>query len=76
MMVVDRGAEQGIRPGQRMTLFRHRLSGPGRVIIGEAVVLAVRHDSARIRVEAASDAIQAGDSAAPHSPSRAVARQR
>ena len=34
-------------------------------MVGEAIVLAVREDSARIRVEQAQGAIWFGDSAAP-----------
>ena len=63
MMVIDRGQTHGIRPGQRLTLFR-RARGRN-VVVGEAIVLVVREDSARIRVERASDAIWSGDSAAP-----------
>jgi hypothetical protein len=64
-MVIDRGRTQGIRQGQRLTLFRNKRGN--RMVVGEALVLAVRSDSARIRVEHASDAIWSGDSAAPHS---------
>lgn len=63
LMVIDRGQTHGIRPGQRLTLFR-RARGRN-VVVGEAIVLVVREDSARIRVERASDAIWSGDSAAP-----------
>jgi hypothetical protein len=65
LMVIDRGRTQGIRQGQRLTLFRNKRGN--RTIVGEALVLAVRSDSARIRVEHANDAIWSGDSAAPHS---------
>jgi hypothetical protein len=64
MMVIDRGYQQGVRPGQRLTLFRRSFGG--RALVGDAVVLAVREDSARIRVERASGVIWVGDSAAPH----------
>lgn len=69
MMVIDRGSQRGVRPGQRLTLFRrprHGHSAP--VIVGEALVVAVRADSATIRVEQATDAIffgEDGDWAAP-----------
>jgi len=68
LMVIDRGIDYGIRSGQRLTLFRPTLDRRGRVIVGQAVVTAVRPDSARIRVESASDAITAGDFAAPQQP--------
>ncbi len=56
LMVIDRGSDLGIRVGQRLTLFRRR---PGRgarpAIVGDAIVVAVRNDSATIRVERARD---------------------
>ncbi|MEQ1761314.1 MAG: hypothetical protein ABL986_23645, partial [Vicinamibacterales bacterium] len=64
LMVIDRGRKHGIRRGQRLTLFRGGLGG--RNVVGEAVVLEVREDSARIRVERAATAVRLGDSAAPH----------
>jgi hypothetical protein len=65
LMVIDRGSDEGIRAGQRLTLFRRR-PGRGRpAIVGDAVVVAVRSDSATIRVERAIDAIASGDWAAP-----------
>lgn len=68
LMVIDRGAASGIRVGQRLTLFRRRFSQGGEPsVIGDAVVVAVRGDSATIRVEGVTDAILFGDWAAPHS---------
>jgi hypothetical protein len=65
LMVIDRGRDGGIRAGQRMTLFRRAHFGSGSpVIVGDAVVVAVRADSATIRVERATDAIASGDWAA------------
>jgi hypothetical protein len=65
LMVIDRGAESGVRVGQRVTLFRRRASGGNaRSIVGDAVVVAVRIDSATIRVERVTDAIFFGDLAA------------
>jgi hypothetical protein len=64
-MVIDQGSDRGIRPGQHMTLFRlDRRKAP--VIIGKAYVVAVRNDSATIRVTDVTDAISAGDFAAPN----------
>jgi hypothetical protein len=72
MMVIDRGTRKDVRPGQRFTLFRRSRFGDDRpLVIGEAVVVAVRTDSATIRVEHATDAIffgERGDLAAPHHP--------
>jgi len=65
-MVIDRGADQAIRAGQRLTLFRREARGDRKpIVVGDAVVVAVRHDSATIRVERVNDAIGFGDWAAP-----------
>ena len=65
LMVIDGGAESGVRVGQRITLFRRRLSsGKTPVVVGDAVVVAARSDSATIRVEHVTDAIFFGDFAA------------
>ncbi len=72
MMVIDRGARHDVRPGQRFTLFRRSRFGDVRpLVVGEAVVVAVRTDSSTIRVEQSTDAIffgERGDWAAPHRP--------
>ena len=66
LMVIDRGVASGVRVGHRVTLFRRRLSGGGAPsVVGDAVVVAVRSDSATIRVERVTDAIFFGDWAAP-----------
>jgi hypothetical protein len=72
MMVIDRGTRDGVQPGQRFTLFRRSRFGRSTpAIVGEAVVVAVRTDSATIRVEQATDVIffgHDGDLAAPQGP--------
>jgi hypothetical protein len=66
-MVIDAGTDAGVRVGQRVTLLRRRLSGGGTPsVVGDAVVVAVRGDSATIRVERVTDAVFAGDLAALH----------
>ena len=66
LMVIDRGIEQGVRIGQRLTLFRRqRRGGAHPDIVGDAVVVAVRAGSATIRIERVNDAISSGDYAAP-----------
>src|SRR5262249_29452751 len=48
-MVIDRGSERGVHVGQRLTLFRRRAGrGAKRSIVGDAVVVAIREDSATI----------------------------
>jgi hypothetical protein len=69
MMVIDHGSGNGVRVGQRLTLFRPARQGArGPAVIGDAVVVAVRFDSATIRVQHAIDVIDLGDSAAPQRP--------
>lgn len=66
MMVIDRGINSGVRVGQRVTLFRRRLSDGATTDVGDAVVVNVRVDSATIRVDHVTDAIFSGDLAALH----------
>ncbi len=66
LMVVERGRNDGIRPGQRMTLFREGRKGRNVITIGTAVVKYATRESATILIENATDVIEAGDSAAPH----------
>lgn len=65
LMVIDRGTDRGAHVGQRFTLFRQRLGSKKNDIVGEAVVVAVRSDSATIKIVRVADAITAGDFAAP-----------
>jgi hypothetical protein len=66
LMVIDQGSEHGIRAGQRLTLFRRQAHGANtQSVVGDAVIVAVRTDSATIRVERVTDAISFGDWAAP-----------
>lgn len=78
MLVIDRGESAGVRVGQRVTLFRRSRVGPSRsIVVGEAVVVAARRDSATIRIEQASDAVVPGvdgDWAAPQHPLQQVSR--
>ena len=75
LMVIDRGSEQGVRVGQRMTLFRRQgRGGRSPEITGDAIVVSVRIDSATIRIERVNDAIGSGDFAAPQIPPPAASR--
>jgi len=70
LLVIDRGSDQGIAPGNRLTLFRRdgELGRPE--VLGEAIVIVARPNSATIRVVNASDAIEFGDWAAPQDSAR------
>ena len=65
LLIIDRGSEQGVQPGQRFTLFRRKDAAARPFVTGEAIVVSVRADSATIRVTTATDAIWFGDFAAP-----------
>lgn len=66
LMVVERGRDQGVLPGQRMTLFRQGRRGRTVIPIGTAVVKYATRESSTILIESATDIIEPGDSAAPH----------
>jgi hypothetical protein len=66
-MVIDRGAAHGTERGQRLTIFRRVQGNRGPVsTIADAIVIAVREQSATIRIERASDAVSIGDLVALH----------
>lgn len=70
MLVIDRGTAHGFRPGQRVTLFRKSITGHP-AILGQAVVVSVKGDSATIQVESSRDVVLFGldgDWAAPQRP--------
>ncbi len=67
LMVIDRGSAQGAARGQRLTIFRRALDGQGPVqAIADAIIVAVRAESATIRIERTSDAVSVGDLVALH----------
>jgi len=69
LMVIDRGSAQGVHAGQRLTLFRRQRRGAAQPeVVGDAIVVAVRTDSATIRIERVTDLISSGDWAAPQRP--------
>jgi hypothetical protein len=67
LMVIDRGSAHGAERGQRVTIFRRPQGERGPVsTVADAIVIAVRADSATIRIERASDAVLIGDMVALH----------
>ena len=67
MMVIDRGIMQGVERGQRVTIFRRSAAAEGvPVTIGDGVIIAVRADSATMRIDHATDAVMVGDLIALH----------
>ena len=67
LMVIDRGSDHGLRPGQRITLFRHAQSSSGPIVtIGDAFVATTQAETSVIRIEKSREAIQVGDLVAVH----------
>lgn len=62
LMVIDRGSDHGLRPGQRLTLFRETLNGRGPVMtLGYAVVASTQHETSMMRIGQTTGEIQLGD---------------
>ena len=67
LMVIDRGTLQGAQRGQRLTIFRKAADKAGPAMtIADAIIVAVRPESATVRIERASDAVTVGDLVALH----------
>lgn len=67
MMVLDRGTDHGVKPGQRLTVFRVTVGGAGPVHrIAEATALVVNAETALIRIDSSRDAVYVGDLVAMH----------
>ena len=66
-MVIDRGSDHGIAPGQRFTVFRETLGPVGPVTeVGEAIVVLVSPEAATARLVKMRDAVYSGDFIALH----------
>lgn len=65
MLLIDRGTNQGIQPGQRLTIFRGSEAGPN-VIVARATAVAVQPDFSMVKIQEMRDAVMAGDFVAPH----------
>ena len=67
LMVIDRGYSQGVVRGQHITLFRRSLPDRGPVVrIGDGIIIAVRPQSATIRIERSNDVVEVGTLVALH----------
>ena len=67
MMLLNRGSDHGVRPGQAITLFRDTLGGGGPVLtLGSATVLRVFGQTSVVRIDTSNDAVFVGDLAAIH----------
>jgi hypothetical protein len=65
LMMIDRGGDADVKPGQTVTFFRDTMSGLGPAAqIGQGTVLTVRPESALVRIDSSHDAVFVGDRAA------------
>jgi hypothetical protein len=76
LLVIGHGSRDGLKTGQRLTIFRRSIAGSSPLILGDAVVVAVRRESATIRVEHSVDVIFLGESGDWVAPQRAAASGR
>jgi hypothetical protein len=63
----NRGSDHGLRPGQRLTVFRHTVDGTGPIYrVATATAMVIRPESSMIRIDTASSPIYVGDLVAIH----------
>lgn len=67
-MVLDRGSDHGLKPGQQVTIFRQTLPGGGGPVatIGSATVYIVRAETSIVRIDKSTEAVYVGDLVAVH----------
>jgi hypothetical protein len=62
LMVVDRGSDGAVRPGETVTIYRETMGGIGPVYqIARGTVVSVRAQSALVRIDASREAVYIGD---------------
>jgi hypothetical protein len=67
LMLINRGSDHGVRPGQGLTIFRATLAGAGPTVeVGRGTILSVRPQTSLMRVDDSRDAVYVGDLAALH----------
>ena len=67
LMLINRGSEQGVRPGQSLTIYRTTMAGFGPVLdLGRATVISVRPETSLMRIDSSREAIYIGDMVAIH----------
>ena len=65
-MVLDRGADHGIRQGQQLTIFRRTVANGPVADVGRATVYTLQPGSAVVRIDSSVDAVYVGDLVAIH----------
>jgi hypothetical protein len=67
MMVINRGSDHGVKPGQQLTVYRRSLNGDGPIhSVARGTAVSVSAESAMVRLDGARDAVYAGDLVALH----------
>lgn len=67
MMLMNLGAENDVRPGHLLTIYRETLGGQGPIIdVGRATVLSVTGQSSLVRIDSSRQAVYVGDLVAIH----------
>jgi hypothetical protein len=67
LMVIDRGSDHGLKPGQQLTVFRRGVNGTGPILsVARGTAISVSAETAMVRLEGARDAVYAGDLIALH----------
>ena len=67
LMVMNRGTEQGVKAGQRLTIYRETLDGLGPIIdLGRATVLTAGPQTSLVRIDSSREALYVGDFVAIH----------
>jgi hypothetical protein len=67
LMVIDRGTDHGLRPGQRLTIYRETADGAGPIVrTGDAFIVSTQPDTSLMRILKSREPIQVGDKVAIH----------
>jgi hypothetical protein len=67
VMLIDRGSDDGVRPGQTASIYRETVGGQGPIIdVGRATVISATAKSSLVRVGATREAVYMGDLVALH----------
>jgi hypothetical protein len=67
LMVINRGSDHGVKPGQQLTVYRRSLNGDGPIhSVARGTAISVSAETAMVRLDGARDAVYAGDLIALH----------
>ncbi|MGH9330046.1 MAG: hypothetical protein ACRD09_06355 [Vicinamibacterales bacterium] len=67
LMVIDRGGDHGVKPGQQLTVYRRSLNGTGPIhSVARGTAIAVMPESSMVRLDGARAEVYSGDLVALH----------